>query len=292
MKNLTKIIVCIIIGAFLFSACQKEGQYLPKKKIAKIEHITTSSMWGITTTAVSDYQEWEWTGKLLSKITLRDGDGDIDGVIVPQYDKKKRVSSLHCVSGSDIDDYNFKYEGKNLMKITHTSSDKDVAVYTFVKEDKNVVEITVTGYSKSNDMAGVNPLQLVLPDVVADVIKPSDEKATAVYKLVWNGGNLVSMEQFVNGVLNMNYNWTYDNAINPLKGLFCNGYGSMNGFEELYSANNVVESHIVPQFSILVGEQHVKYSYEYEDDYPVKKTWESTSSTGLEVVHTYNYMYN
>ena len=62
MKNLTKIIVCFIIGAFLFSACQKEGQYLPKKKIAKIEHITTSSMWGITTTAVSDYKEWERTG--------------------------------------------------------------------------------------------------------------------------------------------------------------------------------------------------------------------------------------
>ena len=292
MKNLPKIAVCFIIGAFLFSACHKEGQYLPKKKIAKIEHVMTTSMWGITTTAVTDCQEWEWSGKLLSKITLRDGDGDIDGVIVPQYDKKKRVSSLHCVSGSDIDDYNFTYEGKNLMKITHTSSDKDVAVYTFVREDKNVVEITVTGYSKSNGIAVVNPLQLVLPDEVAEVIKPSDEKATAVYKLVWDGGNLVSMEQFVNGVLNKNYKWTYDNAINPLKGLFSNGYGSLNGFEELYSANNVVESQTVTHSALYDVEIGLEYSYEYENDYPVKKTWSAVASTGLEVVHTYNYLYN
>ena len=291
MKNLTKIAVCFIIGAFLFSACQKEGQYLPKKKIAKIEHVTTSSLWGITTTTM-DYQEWEWTGKLLSKITLRDGDGKEAGSIVPQYDKKKRVMSLHCLTGSDVDDYDFTYDGKDLMKITHTSSDKDMAVYTFVKEDKNVVEITVTGYSKSNDMAGVNPLQLVLPNEIAEVIKPSDEKATVVYKLAWDGKNVASMEEYISGVLYANYNWTYDNAINPLKGLLCNGYGSLNGFEELYSANNVVESQTVTHLTFSDVEQHVKYSYEYEDDYPVKKTWSTVASTGLEVVHTYNYLYN
>ena len=266
MKNLTKIAV---------SACQKEGQYLPKKKISKIENITTSTMWGITTTAVTDYQEWEWTGKLLSKITLRDGDGDIEGAIVPQYDNKKRVSSLHCVSGSDIDDYNFAYEGKNLMKITHTSNDKDMAVYTFVKDGKNVVEITVTGYSKSKDIAGINPLQLVLPNENAFV-----------------EGLEIPMEELLNGVLYANYNWTYDNAINPLKGLFSNGYGSLNGCEELYSANNVVESRSVTHLTFSDIEQHYKYSYEYDGDYPVKKTWESTSSTGLEVVHTQNYLYN
>ena len=292
MKNLTKIAVCFIIGAFLLSACQKEGQYLPKKKISKIENITTSTMWGITTTAVTDYQEWEWTGKLLSKITLRDGDGDIEGAIVPQYDNKKRVSSLHCVSGSDIDDYNFAYEGKNLMKITHTSNDKDMAVYTFVKDGKNVVEITVTGYSKSRDIAGINPLQLVLPNEIAEVIKPSEEKATIVYKLVWDGKNVASMEELHNGVLYANYNWTYDNAINPLKGLFSNGYGSLNGFEELYSANNVVEFRSITHLTFSDIEQHNKYSYEYDGDYPVKKTWESTASTGLEVVHTQNYLYN
>lgn len=292
MKNLPKVAVCFIIGAFLFSACHKEGQYLPKKKIAKIEHVMTTSMWGINTTAVTDCQEWEWSGKLLSKITLRDGDGGIDGVIVPQYDKKKRVSSLHCVSGSDIDDYNFTYEGKNLMKITHYSSDKDVAEYTFVKDGKNVVEITVTGYSKTNEIAGINPLQLVLPSEIAEVIKPSEEKANVVYKLVWDGKNVASMEKYVGGVLYENYNWSYDNAINPLKGLFCNGHSSLNGFEELYSANNVLESHTVTHYTFSDVEQHVKYSYEYEDAFPVKKTWSNVASTGLEVVHTHNYMYN
>lgn len=293
MKNLAKIIVFVFISASLLMSCQKDGQYLPKKKIAKIEHVTSSTIFGVTTTAVTSYQEWEWSGKLLTKITLRSGDGDVNGFIVPQYDSKKRVTSLHCVSGSDIDDFNFTYDGKNLMKITHYSSDKDVAEYTFTKDGKNVVEITVNSYtSKDYEIAAINPLQFVLPNEIAEVIKPSAEKATVVYKLVWDGKNLASMEEQRNGVLVANYDWNYDDFINPLKGLFSNGNGSLNGFEVLYSANNVVESHSVTHLAISDVESHNKYDYMYEDDYPVKKTWVSTSTTGLEVTHTQSFLYN
>lgn len=293
MKNFAKIVVFVFISASLLMSCQKDGQYLPKKKIAKIEHVTSSTIFGVTTTAVTSYQEWEWSGKLLTKITLRSGDGDVNGFIVPQYDSKKRVTSLHCVSGGDIDDFNFTYDGKNLMKITHYSSDKDVAEYTFTKDGKNVVEITVNSYtSKDYDMAAINPLQFVLPNEIAEVIKPSAEKATVVYRLVWDGKNLASMEELRNGVLVANYDWKYDDYINPLKGLFSNGYGSLNGFEALYSANNVVESHSVTHLAISDVESHNKYDYMYEDDYPVKKTWVSTSTTGLEVTHTQSFLYN
>ena len=293
MKNLTRIAIFVFITAFLFTSFHKDGQYLPKKKIAKIEHVTSSTIFGVTTTAVTSYQEWEWSGKLLTKITLRDGDGDINGVIVPQYDSKKRVMSLHCVSGGDIDDFKFTYDGKNLMNITHYSSDKDVAEYTFTKDGKNVVEITVNSYtSKDQDIAAINPLQFVLPNEIAEVIKPSAEKATVVYKLVWDGKNLASMEELRNGVLIANYDWAYDDCINPLKGLFSNGYGSLNGFEELYSDNNVVESHTVTHLAISDVESHNKYNYLYENDYPVKKTWVSTSTTGLEVSHTQSFLYN
>ena len=293
MKNFAKIVVFIFISASLLMSCQKDGQYLPKKKITKIEHVTSSTIFGVTTTAVTSYQEWEWSGKLLTKITLRSGDGDVNGFIVPQYDSKKRLTSLHCVSGSDIDDFNFTYDGKNLMKITHYSSDKDVAEYTFTKDGKNVVEITVNSYtSKDYEIAAINPLQFVLPNEIAEVIKPSAEKATVVYRLVWDGKNLASMEEHRNGVLVANYDWKYDDFINPLKGLFSNGNGSLNGFEMLYSANNVVESHSVTHLAISDVESHNKYDYMYEDDYPVKKIWVSTSTTGLEVTHTQSFLYN
>ena len=293
MKNLVKVTTCLVIAVFLFSSCHKEGQYLPKKKISKIEHITTSTLWGITTTAVSGYQEWEWSGKLLTRITLRNGDGVVNGSIVPQYDNKKRVQSLHCVSGTEVHDYNFTYDGKNLMKITHYSSAKDASEYTFTKDGKNVVEITVTSLSsKSCDDAGINPLQFVLPTEIAEVIKPSAEKGTTIYKLVWDGQNVTGMEEVRNGVVYANYSWTYDNGLNPLKGLFSNGYGSLNGFEELYSDNNIVEASSVTHLSFADIEQSEQYSYEYDNNYPVRKTWETLSSTGLDVVHTQNYLYN
>ena len=165
MKNLIKSVVLVSLCAFLFVSCEKEGQYLPKKKISRITTSTASTLWGVTTTAVTGYQDLEWSGKLLSKITLRDGDGDVYGAVVPQYDNKKRVTSLHCVTGDDIDDFKFTYDGKDLMKITRYSNDKDaVTEYSFRKDGKNVVEITVQGYSsKALDYAGINPLQFVLP---------------------------------------------------------------------------------------------------------------------------------
>lgn len=293
MKNLVKTLLLVAVCALLFSSCEKEGQYLPKKKVSRITYVTSSTLWGITTTAVTGYQDWEWSGKLLTQITLRNGDGDMEGTIVPQYDSKKRVTALHCVLDTEIEDYKFTYDGKNLMKITCYSNDKDaVTEYTFRKEDKNVVEITVQGYaSKALEGTGINPLQFVLPNEIAERIKPSDEKATIIYKLTWNGNNISSMEELRSGVTYANYNWAYDNGINPFKGLFCNVDGSLNGFEELYSANNVVESHSVAHLSFADMEEHFKYEYEYEDNYPVKKTLGTTSSTGLEVVHTMSYLY-
>ena len=293
MKNLVKTLLLVAVCALLFSSCEKEGQYLPKKKVSKITYVTSSTLWGITTTAVTGYQDWEWSDKLLTQITLRNGDGDMVGTIVPQYDSKKRVTALHCVLDTEIEDYKFTYDGKNLMKITCYSNDKDaVTEYTFRKEDKNVVEITVQGYaSKALEGTGINPLQFVLPNEIAERIKPSDEKATTIYKLTWNGNNISSMEELRSGVTYANYNWAYDNGINPFKGLFSNADGSLNGFEELYSANNVVESHSVAHLTFADMEEHFKYEYEYEDNYPVKKTWGTTSSTGFAEVHTMSYLY-
>lgn len=293
MKNLIKSVVLVSLCAFLFVSCEKEGQYLPKKKISRITTSTASTLWGVTTTAVTGYQDLEWSGKLLSKITLRDGDGDVYGAVVPQYDNKKRVTSLHCVTGDDIDDFKFTYDGKDLMKITRYSNDKDaVTEYSFRKDGKNVVEITVQGYSsKALDYAGINPLQFVLPQEIAEAIKPSDEKVSIIYRLAWDGKNVSSMEEIRNGVVAANYDWAYDDGINPLRGLFSTGNGSLNGFEELYSANNVLESHSIIHLSLTNLEEHFKYEYEYDNNYPVKKSWLTTASTGLEVVHTVSYMY-
>lgn len=288
MKNLTKIAAFVFISAFLFSACEKEGQYLPKKKITRIEYsTTTSSKDGKDISTLSEVQDWVWNGKLLQTITYKDGSGNQTGKLGIVYDSKKRISQLQYSTSSYTEIYNFFYDGKELKKIVVGDDE-----YTFTRTDGNIVEINVgTALSSEKNDAGTsfNPLQFVLPAEVANVIKASAAKGASVYKLTWDGKNISHCQAVSNGVVAAKYSWKYDEYINPFRGLF--GYSSLTDMSELYSANNVVES--VTEIPTLSYQSSQQYSYEYDGKFPVKQVWVTSSTFGLlETTHTNTFFYN
>ena len=273
MEKSFKIIMALVFGMFLFSSCQKEGQYLPKKKITKIENFSTTS--GITINLGS--QEWEWDGKLLNKITSKDGNGEIKSIATFKYGSNKRIEWLHVDNTPLISDYEYIYEGKDLVKIIRHNATYDDDVVTFKKMDGKVVEITLSPIaSKDFSESGVNPLDFVLTKEVASHIKPLDTKAVTVYKLTWDGKNIVAMDLFSNGVLSMKNTWKYDEMINPYKGLYEESVPFVP--ENLFSANNVIEE--TTETPVVNYSSKVEFKYEYDGKYPVKRTW-TTSTLGI-----------
>jgi len=292
MKKTIKFVAMLLVGVLMFASCQKEGQYLPKKKITRIDHVATMDISGTPTTIVNEYETWEWSGKLLTKITYYRSNDEVVGFITPQYDSKKRIESFHSEMESTIFDYVVTYDGKNLMKITcYDSNNELVSEYQFTKEDGQVMTITYETFNEEVAKCDkVNPVNLILPSEVVENLQPSKGKRVNVNTLTWDGKNLASMKTVVDGdeTSYIEYTWTYDNCINPKQGLF-----SQPGFAEffkLYSANNALTNKVVTHSNNLNLTIDSEYAYEYEDEYPVKQTWTATSM-GLEINHTTTYTY-
>ena len=285
MRKTFNLIAFLLVGIFLFSSCHKEGQYLPKKKLNKIERASITD----AGTIVSEIEEWQWDGKLLSSIITKTGSGDLISTVNFKYDSKKRIESLHVKYSQYSNDFKFIYEGKDLVKITRVNEEFDEEdVYTFKKIDGNVTEITLSPV-ESKSMTGLNILRFVLPSEVADQIKPSSTKATTTYKLTWDGNNVTKMETYSNGVLSVTNTWKHDDMINPLNGLYTDN--SLRTIEGLYSANNVIEETTV---LMIMGMETIiqnKYEYKYDDKYPTERTW-NVESLGISMKRIETYYYN
>ena len=275
MKKYLILVVTIIVSIFLFPSCQKEGQYLPKKKITQIEHTNTyTDFLGIEHTS-RDRQEWNWNGKLLNNIVCYDGQDNRTDVIFFHYDSKKRFIELSSNAGT----FRFIYNGKDLEKIEHyLSGHLDIAdEYFFTKEDKNVVEIKRIVYESSKKVE-VNPLQFILPENAVEAISqvPDTKGQIYTYKLVWTDGNLTDMTVYYDDYMRMTYAWKYDDKINPYKGLFSE---MPNDISALYSTNNVVEATCNSYF-VTQATDVAQYQYVYDGKMPIQVEWESTLTMG------------
>lgn len=266
---------------FVFTSCQKEGQYLPKKKITRIER---------TTGFFPEIEEWEWNGKLLSKITTSIDSGDVISIISFKYDSKNRVESMLYDGITMATHYQFIYDGNQLVKIVRQEDGSESQdAYTFKREGKQVVEVTVAPV-ESKALAEVNVLRYILPYEVAEQIKPSDTKSVMTYKLTWDGKNIRHMDAYTNDVLGMEYDWNYDNKINPFCGLFTNQ--SLRYYSNLYSTNNatgvIMKVVNIPGFE---STSTSTYEYEYDGKYPVKCTKKTTSTLGTNSENVEKYYY-
>ena len=261
MNNFVKTMVFIVISAFLFSSCEKEGQYLPKRKITRIE---SSYYIGENSTAFHNgAQSFEWEGDLLRAMRWDDNVNWAEF----EYDSQKRISKIYTHSDYPIV-FQFIYEKKKLIKIeAETPEGEQLEEYTFKRSGNKIVEITITNVSSKANVGKVfNPLQFVLPiDVANCIIESKSKNPFEIFRITWDGKNITECEQTgADNVTVMKNYWKYDNKTNPFKGL------PMDELQELYSANNVVESRIVYPDNT---EQVYEYSYEYDGEFPVKRTW-------------------
>lgn len=274
MKKAFKLMLAVLaVGTLVFSSCNKEkdGKYVPGKKIKTVENASVTTVGGTDITTVTQVTEFVWDGKLVSKINIKDGSGGYMGILNFTYDKKKRVSEIFSES-VDNSLYKFTYDGNDLVKIVEYD-DKDsndiVSDYIFTKVDGKIVEITHTVYD-DDKMAAFSPLQMIMPeDIALDFERLSQSNAKnddiSVMKLTWEGKN-IKKAVLESGSSTMTHEMTYDDKINPIHGLYTNTfYYSI----DVYSANNVLTDVVTMP---IIGKTTAEYVYEYDGNYPVKQT--------------------
>lgn len=271
------------VSALMFVSCSKDkdGKYVPGRKIKTIENASVTTVGGTDITTVTQVTDFVWDGKLVSKINIKDGSGGDMGMMTFSYDKKKRVSEIFSES-VDNSLYKFTYDGNDLVKIVEyddKNSDDIVSDYIFTKIDGKIVEITHTVYD-DDKQAAFSPLQLIVPeDIALDFERQSllntKSDEVSVLKLTWEGKN-VKKAVLESGSSTMTHEMTYDDKINPICGLYTNSFYYST---DVHSANNVLTDVVTMP---VLGKTTSEYVYEYDGNYPVKQT----SSREVPVVGT------
>ena len=269
MKKTFTFVIAFVMSALVFSSCQKEGQYMPKKKISEISTTTSyKDILGVTHSTTYK-QVWSWGEKLLNYIDYFDGNGNASTTVTFTYDDKSRLESF----GSSFTKYDFIYQKNDLHQIRCYTNGELTDEYTLVKDDNKVETIQrVSHGSKATAALPINPFTFVLPGDAADMlVQPVATKGTIIYKLDWsdNHKNIEEIE-IVEGDNKIELGYKYDEKTNPFKGFFNIGDQS---FASIYSANNVVEQ--TTGYNNNTSIERVLYTYEYDGKFPTKKSWQT-----------------
>ena len=289
MKNTIKLFAVVAMGALLFTSCQKEqleGQYMPDKKLSTIR--TANINMADDTESFVSIDTFHWDGKLLSDIEMTNeatGNGLNKNTFT--YDSKKRVETV-TVETDVISIYKFFYSDKELTKVEgYFNSDEITDEYLFTRTDGKVTQITHHNYDgtlKKDDFKSLCfffPEQIVMAMEAASMV--ADKSDTDVTNLIWEGDNIIKTELVSTATLITDF--TYDDKVNPLKGLYKNNFESSQ--ESLYSANNVLTT--TTEMPI-IGTITNTHTYEYDGNYPVKDVIEMHSMlTSTKTVITYTY---
>ena len=290
MKNTFRMLVVVAIGALLFTSCKKEkleGQYMPDKKLSVLRTANIDMADG--TESFVSVNTFHWDGKLLSDIEATNG---ITGSGLYKctftYDSKKRVEKI--TTETDVTSiYKLIYTDKELTKVEgYFDSDEITDEYLFTRTDGKVTQITHHNYDgtlKKGDFKSLSfffPEQIVMAMETASMV--ADKADTDVTNLIWEGDNIIKTELVTTAAVTTDY--TYDDKVNPLKGLYMNNLESSS--EIIYSANNILTSTTEMPFIGTITNTH---TYEYDGDYPVKDVIEMHSMlSNTKTVVTYTYL--
>ena len=289
MKNTFRLLAVVAIGVLLLTSCKKEkleGQYMPDQKLsvmrtANIDNDGTESFVQVST--------FHWDGKLLSDIETTSGlTGNGLSKCTFTYDSKKRVEKI-TVQNDVTSIYKFIYDDKDLTKVEgYFNSDAITDEYLFTKTDGKVTQMTHIDLGRSSKKGDFEPLRYFFPEQIVMAMetasKVADKAESTVTNLIWEGDNIIKTEMVTTATLTTEF--TYDNKINPIKGLYRNSFESTP--ENLYSANNVLTSTMeMPIMGAIIA----THTYEYDGDYPVKEVIETHSLlTNTKAVVTYTYL--
>ena len=290
MKNTFRMLVVVALGTLLFTSCKKEkleGQYMPDKKLSVLRSASIDLADG--TESFVTVHTFHWDGKLLSDIETTNGiTGSGLNKCTFTYDSKKRVEKI--TSETDvISIYKFIYTDKELTKVEgYFDSDEITDEYLFTRTDGKVTQITHTNYDGFLKKGEFKSLRYFFPEQIVTAMETAsriaDKAESNVTNLIWEGDNIIKIELVTTATLTTDY--TYDNKVNPLKGLYKNNFESTP--ESLYSANNILTTTTeMPIFGSITN----THTYEYDGDYPVKDVIEMHSMlTNTKTVVTYTYL--
>ena len=275
MKKSIVFCLCVAVIA-LFSACKDpDGVYNPSKKIQKVFTLNDEGEKVLS-------EVWQWDGDVLTAIDYYDYDGSLALTNRFSYDSKNRL--IAADGGGAHSEY--IYDGKKIDKIVMTADGSEVATYDFEHKGNKISEIDIDidlfgdwdgddfGWDKK---AIVFPLRLMMPEIFQEVeaavkkcSKDSNGDQVKV-KLNWAGDNVKSMEMIFNAWgMNMTEmaEFTYDNKNNPMYGSLASM--SSNAAENLFLNKNNPLTVKMSYLGQILGTS--EYTYEYEDNYPVKVT--------------------
>lgn len=290
MKNTFRLLAVVAIGTLLFTSCKKEkleGQYMPDKKLSVIRSASIDLEDG-TETFVTVYT-YHWDGKLLSDIEATNGiTGSGLNKCTFTYDSKKRVEKI--TSETDVTSiYKLIYNDKELTKVEgYFDSDEITDEYLFTRTDGKVTQITHNNFDGFLKKGEFKSLSFFFPEQIVTAMETAsrvaDKAESNVTNLIWEGDNIIKTELVTTSTLITDY--TYDDKVNPLKGLYKNNFESTP--ETLHSANNILTtSKEMPIFGTITN----THTYEYDGDYPVKDVVEMHSMlTNTKTVNTYTYL--
>lgn len=289
MKNTFRLFAVVALGAMLFTSCKKEtleGQYMPKQKPSVIRTANLDNDGAESFVQVSTFH---WDGKLLSDIETISGlTGNGLSKTSFTYDSKKRVEKI-TVQSDVISIYKLVYDEKELVKVEgYFDSNVITDEYLFTKSNGRVTQITHISFDKSSKEGDFEPLRYIFPEQIVTAMETAsmvaDKADRDVTNLIWDGDNIIKTELVATTTLTTDY--TYDNKVNPLKGLYKGNFESTP--EILYSANNILSTSTdMP----IIGTITNIHAYEYDGDYPVKDVIETHSLlTDSKTVVTYTYL--
>lgn len=273
MKNTFKMLMVLSICALMFSSCKKEvleGQYNPDKKPSVIRTADIHTDDGVETESFVQLSNFAWNGDLLSSITtINEITGNGLSKLTFTYDSKKRVEKVLYESDYNFT-YKFTYNDKELAKVErYDESNEKTDEYLFTKTDGKVTQITHIEFGDDDKKGEFAPLRLLFSQQIADAMEMASTVSRAdnsVYNLTWEGNNITKIE-LVSGSSTIVTDYTYDDKVNPEKGLYRNAFYS--NAENLYSANNILTANFTLP---LIGDVTSTHTYEYNGNYPVKET--------------------
>lgn len=303
MKRFTTLFVIALAMVFMAASCQKDGVFNPQKKVThvfktvshKIEEYYDGAWHTTSGTEADEYlcETWEWDGNLLKSISYYDADGSARGKEVFRYDGKR----LATVAEDDDTYYEFFYDGNKLSSINCVYDKEVVESYGFTYDGKHISEMSCTDYDVDYKGKALSPaiLRHILPTaepatmekMAAHMKAAIDKKDITTYKIKfeWDGNNISKMVEEYGPASSYAVTYSYDNKINPFKGLF-------NIFElgvsEMFSKNNVTLETEVDGEYIDIN----TYEYTYNGKYPETKSYtHSYEYDDYRSITSYKYRY-
>lgn len=293
----------------LFGACQKDGKYNPKEKIAKVYEEVSNSYsyndgegWQTETNGTPKHvtEQWTWDGKKLAQIVYPSYDYDDEGNMVLDGDQDVLRFTYDGSQLTEVKaNYEFRmvftYDGKKLQKaeIYDEKTTPDF-VYEFEHDGKKISTITMTGdgdiYKKKS--ASVSRMEKLLLGNIIPQSKTTEKvmrelhakaaKSTQSIKmnLTWDGDNVSKITAVTPYGGNATMSFTYDDKNNPFKGfgLMFGDYGESGTGVEFCNKNNITK--IV--LSDLDGDtDEVNYTYTYDGKWPVSRSQEESYSSTI-----------